>query len=245
MTKTQLLSKTEEYSLVQSAQRGDRKARTTLMRRNEGLVHKLVQKFPLKNAQVTYDDLYQQGCLGFLHAVDLFELDRGLRLSTYAYRWIGAYIRRYYQNQGRVVRLPAHLADRKYQLDRDVQRLTQEMGRTPSSEELDELVPGYTDLKDRFSHIVSLNSALDSGEDLMDIQPAVPTSDAGLEVDVLLDQLKEQVSERDFNILIHRYGLYGVKERSLAEIGEYHNLTRARCHQVVGNCVRVLQGLAS
>ncbi len=167
-SKPELLTKTEEKELVALAQQGDRKARATLMERNQGLVHRIVHRFPLKNNQCTYDDLWQQGCIGFLHAIDLFELDRGLRLSTYAYRWIHAYIRRYYQNQGRVVRIPAHLADRKFQLDREVQSLTQKLGRVPSQEEVEEIVQGFAHLHSTFAAVASLNKELESGEEIMD-----------------------------------------------------------------------------
>ena len=139
MTKTMLLSKEEEYKLVEDAQSNNKKALKTLVEKNSGLVHKVVHRFPLKNAQCTYEDLYQVGMMGFIHGVELFDVSRGLRLSTYVYRWIHAFVRRYYQNHGRVVRIPAHLADKKFQMDAKIQKLTQELGRKPSQEEIEEI----------------------------------------------------------------------------------------------------------
>jgi len=243
-TKAELLTKDEEREFIAKAQKGDRDARSTLMERNQGLVHRIVHRFPLKNNQCTYDDLWQQGCIGFLHAVDMFELDRGLRLSTYAYRWIHAYIRRYYQNQGRVVRIPAHLADKKFQLDREVQLLTQRLGRVPSQEEIEEFVPGFSKLVNTFSTVVSLNKELDSGEEVMDLQRDDSQDDTTLYVSSLLDLLKTHVSERDYDIFITRYGVDGCEEHTLNEVADKFSLTRARVHQINNHCLATIKRMA-
>lgn len=242
--KPELLTKDEEYILVKNAQDGDKDALRELVHRNQGLIHKVVQRFPLKNAQVTYDDLWQQGSLGFLHAVEMFDLSLGLRLSTYAYRWVAAYVRRYFQNQGRVVRLPAHLADKKYQMDREVQKLTHELGRTPSREEIEEFVPGYNKMTERFAYTVSLNTELESGEEVMDLQVAPDNSDTILQVGSLLDILKKNVSNRDYQILIHHYGIGGAEELTYSELGDKFGITRSRTHQIVNHCIKVMKVLA-
>ena len=244
LTKNDLLTKEDEYSLIKAAHDGDKTARSTLMTKNQGLVHKIVQSFPLKNNQCTYDDLWQVGCMGFLHAIDMFDLSTGNRLSTYAYRWIHAYVRRYYQNQARVVRIPAHLADKKYQLDREVQRLTHEMGRTPSQEELEALVPGYTTLAHTFSSTISLNQELESGEEILDLQSDTSHDETRLQVSSLLDILKNNVSERDYQIFVTRYGVDGEAESSLNEVAEMNGITRARVHQIVSKCINLLKVLA-
>lgn len=241
LAKSNLLTKEEEYTLVSEAQGSNpaarQRARSILMEKNQGLVHGVVHRFPLKNAQVGYDDLWQQGCIGFLHAVDKFELDRGHRLSTYAYRWIHAFIRRFYQNQGRVVRIPAHLADRKFQLDREVQKLALSLGRVPTQEEVEELVPGYTDLCGTFAYTVSLNQELESGEEVLDLQADTGVSDDTLQVGSLLDLLREEVSERDYNIFVRRYGVDGFAEHSLSEISIVYKISRARTHQICNSCL--------
>jgi RNA polymerase sigma factor (sigma-70 family) len=244
VNKTELLSKEDELSLIKAAQGGCQKARSMLMSKNQGLVHKIVKSFPLKNTQVGYDDLWQQGCMGFLHAVDLFDINQGVRLSTYAYRWIHAYIRRYYQNQGRVVRIPAHLADKKFQLDREVQSLTQRLGYVPSQEELEEFVPGYTKLANTFAYTVSLNHEMESGEEVLDLQSDTVSPDDRLQVDSLLSLLKDEVSKRDYNIFVRRYGVDGNLEHTLDEVAGEFSLTRARIHQVVNHCLSVVRAKA-
>ena len=241
---SRLLDKETEQELIKDAQNGSQEARKILMERNQGLVHKIVQKFPLKNAQCSYEDLWQVGCMGFLHAVDLFEVDRDLRLSTYAFRWVSAYVRRYYQNHGRVVRIPAHLADKKYQMDRKVQELTHSLGYTPSPEEVEEFVPGYAKMLDTFTHTVSLNQELESGEEVLDLQKDDDHTDLVLHVNSLLDLLKENVSARDYNIFVTRYGVDGRVEHTLNEVAEENGITRARVHQVTSRCLSLLKDLA-
>lgn len=242
-----LLTKEEEKTLVTKAQAGSKKALRILVEHNQGLVHNITHRFPLKNNQCTYDDLYQVGMMGFIHAVEMFEVDKGFRLSTYSYRWIHSFIRRYFQNNGRVVRIPAHLADRKYQLDRKVQNLTHTLGRVPSPEEIESLVPGYSSLVNTFSAPVSLNKELDSGEEVMDLQKdSTETEDVDtvLHVNSLLDLLKNRVSDRDYNIFITRYGVDNQVEHTLNEVAEIYGVTRARCHQITTHCLKLIREIA-
>ena len=241
-----LLTKEEERVLISKSQEGSKKALRLLVSHNQGLVHKIVHRFPLKNNQCSYDDLFQVGMMGFIHAVDKFDLSSGNRLSTYSYRWIHAFVRRYYQNQARVVRIPAHLADKKYQMDVKVRELTQRNGSVPSPEELELLVPGYASIAALFSHTVSLNKELESGEELIDIQSDDNRvdSDTVLQVNSLLDLLKPQVSERDYEIFITRYGVDGQAEHTFSEVADKFGLTRARVHQVSHHCLEIIRHLA-
>jgi DNA-directed RNA polymerase sigma subunit (sigma70/sigma32) len=143
-----------------------------------------------------------------------------------------------------VIRVPAHLADKKFQLDREVQQLTHTLGRVPSQEEVEELVPGYGSLTTTFSSLVSLNKELESGEEIMDLQRDDSNDDTVLHVNSLLDVLKEHVSERDYNIFIARYGVGGRREHTLNEVAEEFGLTRARCHQVQNHCLTTIARMA-
>ena len=108
MTKERL-SQVEEQHLIELSQKGDERALNRLIRLNTGLVHKIVNKFPMKNANCSYEDLYQEGILGLMHAINKFDLSRNLRLSTYSYYWISARVRAYYHQNYRTVRLPVHV----------------------------------------------------------------------------------------------------------------------------------------
>ena len=134
------LSHVEEIELIRlynsDNDKVSKRALDRLVLSNTGLVHKLVNKFPIKNATCTYDDLYQEGIAGLIHAISKFDVTKGYRLSTYSYRWIQAYVQRYYQNHARSVRVPVHVVDSQLSLNKQVEKLTSELGRTPTMQEI-------------------------------------------------------------------------------------------------------------
>jgi len=87
-SKHELLSKEQERALIADAQAGDREALEKLVRHNARLVHKIAGRWRANDAAVTTDDLVQWGMLGLLTAVRRFDLERGIRFSTYATWWI-------------------------------------------------------------------------------------------------------------------------------------------------------------
>ncbi len=242
-TMTDLLTKEQEYQMIREVQEETRKAEYSmdrLVRHNMGLVHKQVQRFPLRNSVVTYDDLFQQGVLGFMHAVRKFDTELGLRLSTYAYRWIAAYLQRYWQNNGRTVRVPAHLSDSYFAHKREVNELTVALGRTPRADELPEHV---AKVAQHFVSIASLNQSVgDGNEELCNLQADDNDTEIVMEVGSYLEQLKGEISERDYKIIVQRYGLDGCGESSLAEIAAEHSVSRARIHQIINQNLRMLKG---
>ena len=108
MSKTELMTPSREIELVRMlnlsapGSKSYKRLLDELVLANLGLVHKLVQKFPIKNSNCGYDDLFQEGIAGLIHGIQKYEVERGYRLSTYVYRWIQAYISRYFQNQSRL-----------------------------------------------------------------------------------------------------------------------------------------------
>ena len=127
MTKTELMIPSREIELIriladnESGTRPYKRALDELVLSNVGLVHKIVHKFPIKNANCSYDDLYQEGIAGLIHGIQKFDVTRGYRLSTYCYRWIQAYVIRYYQNHGRVIRIPVHMFNKQHELKKTIE----------------------------------------------------------------------------------------------------------------------------
>ena len=139
MPTAERLTHEEELTLVKD--RDNKRTLDKLVCANLGLVHKIVHRFPLKNANCSYDDLFQEGVAGLIHAIFKFDVTRGYRLSTYSYRWIQSYVTRYYQNNGRSVRVPVHMATKQMQVKKVTEELTRDLGRTPTNEEVVELCP--------------------------------------------------------------------------------------------------------
>ena len=241
---TQLLTQTEEQALVLEFQSTrNKKALDTLVTRNFNLIHKLTHKFPVKNASVSYEDLFNEGVAGFIHAVEKFDPTRGHRLSTYAYRWIFAYQSRYYQNQGRTIRVPVHLSDKNITLRKQIEELTTTLGRIPTSDEIKEMNPDAEKIASAMVQPLSLNYSMGDDGELGDIAGYDDTdiNDIKMDVDLLLMKLKSQVSERDFGILVQRFGLDNQGERTLTEVSENFGITRARVHQIQNNLLGLMR----
>ena len=92
------MSRTEE--LIRQAQSGDREASETLVQENSGLIWSVARLFIGRGTES--DDLYQLGCLGFLKAVEGFDLEYGTQFSTYAVPKIAGEIRRFLRDDGAV-----------------------------------------------------------------------------------------------------------------------------------------------
>ena len=243
MTKPNLLTPEQEITLVRDAQvwNGCRRgfyAMRQLVESNQGLVHKIVNKFPIKNASCSYDDLFQEGVLGLMHAIRKFDVTRGYKLSTYAFNWITAYVRRYYQNHGRTVRVPVHMSDKQLQLNKQIEALTSELGRTPTLEEIQLLNKDADNIMSTMMSNVSLNTSIDDDNELECLMGEDKTEafEASVDADILLEGLRRSVSDRDYQILVSRYGLNGGPALTLQEVGETFGLTRARAHQIQKSC---------
>lgn len=238
------LTHVEEIELIRQFNCDDpkrsKRALDKLVLSNTGLVHKLVNKFPIKNATCSYDDLYQEGIAGLIHAIGKFDVTKGYRLSTYSYRWIQAYVQRYYQNHARSVRVPVHVADAQVSLNKQVERLTFELGRTPTMQEITAINPEALTIINKMQGNVSLNTQIGDESELEDVigEDNSDRFEACVDCDIILNKLREAVSQRDYNILMLRYGLDGNDEHTLDEIGQRYEVSRARIHQVIQSTLR-------
>ena len=241
---TERLTQDQEIDYIN--RRDDKRILDKLVVANLGLVHKIVHKFPLKSASCSYEDLFQEGVAGLMHAIEKFEPERGFRLSTYAYRWIQAYITRYYQNQGRTIRVPVHMATKQMSLNKQVESLTRDLGRTPTGEEVELLNSDVSKIRSSMVPVSSLNQLISESDELECLQGEDTTeeTDRKMDCEILLDRVKEVSSDRDYSILTLRYGLEGQPPHTLSEISDIHGITRARCHQIVNQMVREMRVLA-
>ena len=253
MTQTKRLTHTEEIELTRLLNehgpetRKGRRALDKLVTHNLGLVSKIVNKFPLKNANCSFDDLFQEGVAGLIHGLRKFDPTKGCRLSTYVYNWISAYVRRYYQNQGRTVRVPIHMADKSFKLNRQIEELTEKLGRTPTLEEVQALNKNADHIFTSMRGTVSLNNIVGEDSELESIVGEDKTEefDTNYDAGALLAEVKPMVSERDFGILIKRYGLDGDTPLTLSETADKYGITRARVHQIEHKLLKKMKDIAT
>lgn len=101
------LTAQEERALIKKAQRGDLVARNTLVERHYGFIWSQAIKFAKKHPQFSPEDLLGEASLGYINCIEKFDLDRGLRLNTYAGRVIANYLNRFAWVDQYVIRVPA------------------------------------------------------------------------------------------------------------------------------------------
>jgi RNA polymerase sigma-B factor len=115
---------------------GDLSAREQLIEQYLSLVRSLARRYASRGEQL--DDLIQIGCIGLIKAIDRFDVNRGVELTTYATPNIIGEIKRHFRDKGWSVRVPRGLQELNVQLSRLVEDLTVQLGRSPTISELSE-----------------------------------------------------------------------------------------------------------
>jgi RNA polymerase nonessential primary-like sigma factor len=129
-----LLDRNEERDLARRARSGDEDARRKIIEANLRLVIKIAGRYIGRG--VDFSDLIGEGNIGLIRAVDGFDPELGYRFSTYATFSIRQMIERAVAEQAQAIRLPIHVARRRSRVHREITRLTRELGRGPTGEEL-------------------------------------------------------------------------------------------------------------
>ena len=206
MKKKPLLSHVEELELCRAAQEGDRKAFDIMVTRNLGLVGKLAKKMYYKNEQYSYDDLFQEGVMGLMRAIEKFDPKEGCRFSTYSYYWIYCFVSKYHTNHYGRVRIPSHVKEKLRKLEKN------------NSEE-------YTTLKNTLPYVVSLNSSIGENSTLEDLVSNEFYKELDCEMEIIQDQMKKVLSEREYSVICDRYGLDGKIPKSQRECGKLYGVS--------------------
>jgi len=239
--KVRLLTATEEVQLAKRIEDGDAIAIKLLVEANLRLVVSIAKKYAFRG--VLFLDLIQEGNLGLIKAVEKFDYRRGYKFSTYATWWIRQGITRAISDQGRTIRVPVHMVENINKLIRVQRKLTQELGRDPSAEEISEKMD-FTPEKVReiikiSQHPVSFETPIgeagDShlGDFIEDSEIEKPADAASFAM--LQDQLKEvlgTLTDRERRIIQLRFGLYDGHPRTLEEVGREFKVTRERIRQI-------------
>jgi len=250
VSRHELITPDKEKELGYKAQKGDQDAIQELARANLRFVISVAKKY--QNRGVSLTDLIQEGNVGLVTAARKFDPDQGVKFISYAVWWIRQAILASLANHGRSVRVPLNRASDLARIFREKERLKQELGRDPTSEELGkatQLTPEMVEsLQTLNAAEIRLDAPIGDSEDSKLVERFILEEAAEPEMEVEERMLSEVVGDalgtlepRDAKVLRLYFGLEGEREHTLEEIGNLLGVTRERIRQLRDRALRRLR----
>lgn len=249
-----LLTPEETKKLIIKAQKGDTTARDDLINHNIRLIISIAKKFRLDGNQITTNDLIQEGVFGLSRAIEKFDVNKGYMFSTYATWWIKHSIKRFLNASISTIRYSDYTRGLLHKLDKATKQLEGETGTNPSISELSKRSglseTQIKDLQKLAKADISLDSPITTDEPDGKLLDFIADEHKNIEEDCVTADFNETIisslfnsrlSERERQVLIHRFGLLGHRKKTLDEVGKMFNVTRERIRQQESKALRTLR----
>jgi RNA polymerase sigma-B factor len=219
---------------------GERAVRNRLVEAHRGLAASIANDY--RGRGVDLDDLVQIAMLGMLKAVERFDPDRGIPFSSYASRTVNGEIKRYFRDRTWAVRPPRSAQERHLDLRRARTALSSRLGRPPTVDELAaELDISPDDVLDaveagaayRATSLDARRAGDEDGGPLADRLPAGDAPNGPVEMRMLVDQLLDQLPEREAEIMRLRF----YDELTQSEIAERMGISQMHVSRLMRRCL--------
>ena len=221
------MAESDKVLLLRYHEVGDLSAREQLIERYMSLVRSLARRYAYRGEQL--EDLVQIGAIGLIKAIDRFDVDRGVELTTYATPNIIGEIKRHFRDRGWSVRVPRGLQELNIQLSRLLEELTVTLGRSPTIAELAKAA----EVSDE-----EVLEALQSGRAYSSLSLSVGASQ---DEDGDLDPLESLGTEEpryalteDLAVLAPGFRVLDERERRILHLRFFEGLTQSQIAQQVG-----------
>ena len=200
-----------------------------------------------------FNDLIQYGNMGLMKAIEKFDPVHNTSLSTYSYYWIKQSITRHMPSLSSPVSIPYKIIVLNMTVNRVIKKLTHLNGVEPTDEEIANYigiaVDDVVEVKKIFLDSISLNDCvIDSDNSLSDnmLIDIVEDKEANVEEIIFFDEmsmklkniLRESLTDKEYDVVCSRYGLYGYECRTLNEVGKDLGVSRERIRQIENNAVK-------
>ncbi len=249
--KVPLLTAEEEVQLIRAVKNGDKTALDKIVKANLRFVVSVAKQY--QGQGLSLPDLINEGNIGLIKSVDRFDDTRGFKFISFAVWWIRQSIIKALADHARLVRLPLNKVIAGGRIRKADSLLEQELERTPSAEELAEVLD--MELHEITAHLntkehVSLDTPFSEDEDggsLLDIleNPNVDGTDRKLDhaesLKQEIDRTLQILPERHKEMLCYFYGIGVDYPLSLDDIGRRYDITPERVRQIKDKAISKLR----